>query len=62
MTNNLPYIQKLEYGGYPNPAKTGDKTVNGYSKQAPAGMVRISLEQIKNELSEIIEDVIEKQK
>ena len=62
LTNNLPYIQKLEYGGYPNPAKTGTKTVNGYSKQAPAGMVRISLEQIKNELSEIIEDVIENQK
>jgi len=34
----------LEYGLYPNPPKhpTG-KTVGGYSTQAPAGMVRISV-------------------
>jgi hypothetical protein len=60
LTNNLPYIQKLEYGGYPNPAKTGDKLVNGFSKQAPAGMVRISMEQIMKDLSEIVEDVVSK--
>lgn len=44
-TNNLPYIGKLEYGGYPNPPKnkTG-KTTGGFSKQvAPAGWVRITL-------------------
>lgn len=41
LTNNLPYIFKLEYGGYPNPPRlsTG-KTVNGFSKQAPQGMFR----------------------
>ena len=43
LTNNLPYIGKLEYGGYPNPS-SGDKTLNGFSKQAPGGMVRISIE------------------
>jgi hypothetical protein len=43
MSNSLPYAQKLEYGGYPNPPKnpTG-KTVGGYSTQAPRGMIRIS--------------------
>ena len=47
-TNNTPYINKLEYGGYPNPTdgtplKGGgfDKhTVNGFSDQAPTGWVR----------------------
>lgn len=42
--NNLPYIRHLEYGLYPNPPKkpTG-KTVNGYSTQAPQGMLRLTL-------------------
>jgi hypothetical protein len=41
MANSLPYARVLEYGLYPNPPKkpTG-KTVNGFSRQAPAGMVR----------------------
>lgn len=44
ISNNLPYITKLEYGGYPNPPKKGNgKTVNGYSKQAPEGMVGVTL-------------------
>ena len=45
ITNNLPYIRKLEYGGYGHwegktfiPAN-GDKTVSGFSSQAPHGMV-----------------------
>lgn len=44
ISNNLDYITKLEYGGYPNPpkSKTG-KTVGGYSKQAPNGMVGVTL-------------------
>lgn len=79
LTNNLPYIQKLEYGGYPNPAKQGSYlksgqtkgqhtgpgffkfSEGGYSKQAPAGMVRVSLERIEKDLKEIIEDIIEKE-
>lgn len=32
LSNNLPYIERLEYG---------------YSKQAPAGMARISIEEVK---------------
>ena len=46
LTNNLDYIQKLEYGG---------------SKQTPQGMVRVSLERIEKDLKEIIQDIIEKE-
>lgn len=48
--NQQPYIKVLEYGLYPNPPKGGKgKTVNGFSTQAPRGMVRISIEEVKNE-------------
>ena len=44
ISNNLPYIGVLEYGGFPNPPdKDGGKTVNGFSKQAPEGMVGVTL-------------------
>lgn len=53
LMNNLPYGPVLEYGLYPNPAKLGSKkrgeseftihTSGGYSLQAPAGMVRITV-------------------
>ena len=39
-TNNMPYIKKLEYGGFPNPAANPQKTIGGYSDQAPRGWVR----------------------
>ena len=42
--NNLPYAVVLEYGLYPNPPKKGaGKTVGGFSTQAPAGMVRVTI-------------------
>ena len=53
LTNNLPYIGKLEYGGYPNPSN-GDKTINGFSTQAPKGMVRISIENFEQGLKESV--------
>jgi len=53
ISNNLPYITTLEYGGYPNPPKKGTynkktktyeiRSQNGYSKQAPEGMVGVTL-------------------
>lgn len=53
ISNNLPYITTLEYGGYPNPPKKGSynkktktwvtKSVGGFSKQAPEGMVGVTL-------------------
>ena len=47
LTNNMPYIETLEYGGYPNPSK-GKKTSGGYSNQlrpfkSPKGWVRATL-------------------
>ena len=46
ISNNLPYIYKLEFGGYP----PGPKIVNGYSRKAPKGMVRITIDRIQREL------------
>ena len=56
ITNNVPYITTLEYGGYPKNPKKGSRTrkgikparyeimsQNGYSKQAPEGMVGVTL-------------------
>jgi len=61
ITNNLPYIKVLEFGQYPQPVQRGSfdrrsgtyvvKSVEGYSRQAPAGMVRVSLAEIAAELS-----------
>jgi hypothetical protein len=49
LRNNLPYAAIVEYGGYPNPPKTPElrqvppgKTKNGFSTQAPQGMVRVT--------------------
>lgn len=45
----VPYAPILEYGLYPNPPKGGQgKTVNGFSKQAPKGFVRISIKEVAN--------------
>lgn len=44
VTNNVPYITVLEFGGFPNPPKQGTgRTVGGFSTQAPEGMVRKTL-------------------
>jgi hypothetical protein len=44
MANSLPYSRKIEYGGYPNPSRARNpKTINGFSKQAPSGMLRIAV-------------------
>jgi len=48
-TNNLPYIETLEYGGYPNPS-SGTKTSGGFSKQAPGGFVRKQIIRMKNKI------------
>lgn len=38
LTNNLPYAETIEFGGY----RDGPKTVGGFSRQAPQGVVRIT--------------------
>ena len=63
LTNNKPQAHVLEYGGYPNPVKRGSRvksaagsisyqklSANGYSKQAPNGMVRVSIVDMENRL------------
>ena len=51
MVNRKPYIEVLEFGGYPKAPKKGKgKTVNGYSTQAPQGIARISLIRAKTRL------------
>ncbi len=54
ITNNMPYIETLEFGGYPNPSK-GEKTSGGYSKQlipynTPKGWVRSNLIRMANKV------------
>lgn len=44
IVSNLPYIERLE---------------NGWSKQAPAGMVRLSIAEIEVEMETILEDLAE---
>jgi hypothetical protein len=46
ITNNLPYIAVLEYGLYGE----GPNTIGGFSKQAPNGMVRISIRELERAL------------
>ena len=46
ITNNLPYISVLEYGLY----NDGPNTTGGFSKQAPNGMVRISIRELNSAL------------
>lgn len=53
--NPLPYAAVVEYGLFPNPPKGGaGKTVNGFSTQAPAGMVGITVVEIPQKLEEAI--------
>ena len=57
-TNNMPYANVVEYGGYVKNPKYGTWTgsgfqklsQSGYSKQAPNGMVRINLVKMRNKL------------
>lgn len=57
LANSLPYIRTLEYGGYPNPPKKGTgKTVNGFSKQAPAGMVRLTAQEFSDYVQKVIKE------
>tara|TARA_R110000744_G_scaffold143559_2_gene255493 strand:- start:168 stop:614 length:447 start_codon:yes stop_codon:yes gene_type:complete len=43
LTNNLPYARVLEFGGYKGTAgKTASSGSGIFSKQAPAGMVRVN--------------------
>jgi hypothetical protein len=48
LSNNLPYIEVLEHGLYPNPPKKGTgKTTGGFSVQAPTGMIQAALVELE---------------
>ena len=49
LANNLPYAHVIEYGGYPG---DGPNTVGGFSKQAPAGVVRVNVARFEAILEE----------
>lgn len=61
----MPYIRKLEYGGYPDPVKKGSwdkkkktyviKTVGGFSRQAPKGMVGLTMSKIASTVKKAVE-------
>ncbi|MEG1625117.1 HK97 gp10 family phage protein [Pseudomonas sp.] len=52
IVNNLPYALVLEFGGYNGP--TEKVTDDGYSRQAPKGMVRVT----KARFQRIVEEAI----
>jgi hypothetical protein len=55
ISSALPYILVLEFGGYPNPPKGGaGKSVGGFSRQAPRGMVRVTFEELTRILQEAL--------
>jgi len=61
ISNNLIYMPKLEYGGYGRYEEgkqvskaNGPKTVNGYSKQAPKGMLGLTVA----EASKVLEQAV----
>lgn len=54
--NNAPYIGMLEYGGY-GPNSPSGKTVNGFSKQAPHGMVGVTMLEAGATMTEAIAEV-----
>lgn len=71
LQNNGPAITKLEYGGYPKPPMRGTKvskkgvrpavyeikTVGGFSKQAPRGMVGVTMAESGATLTEAVNEV-----
>lgn len=57
LTNNLPYIWSLEYGGYgTGPGATEKTTRDGYSIQAPYGMVRVGVARIQSIVAKAARD------
>lgn len=51
LSNSLPYASTVEYGLYPDPPKGGaGKTRNGFSTQAPDGMVRVAVRDFRTRM------------
>ena len=55
ISNSLPYARTLEYGEYGTGAGATEKTTrDGYSVQAPYGMVRITIVEFKRKLGKAL--------
>lgn len=50
LTNNMPYCEKIENGGYRGP--TEKVTAGGYSKKAPQGMVKRNVDRFQKLIDE----------
>lgn len=49
LSNAMPYVNTIEFGGFPKNPKSGKgKTVDGFSKQAPKGMLGLSILEVVN--------------
>jgi len=48
-TNNLPYAEAIEFGQYPG---NGPNTIGGFSKQAPQGVVRVTVKRFQRLIDE----------
>ena len=58
ISNNLPYAQVLEYGKYGTGASATVKTTrDGYSIQAPYGMVRITVVEFQEMVNKVVNSV-----
>lgn len=66
ITNSLPYAQVIEYGLYPNPPKHGSwvkgqgyviKSVDGFSQQAPVGVVRVTMLEMQQYIDKALEAI-----
>lgn len=59
-TNNQPYVNIVEYGGFPNPPKQGTWTGEeyqklsrgGFSEQAAEGMARTNIDRMRKALND----------
>lgn len=59
ITNSLPYARVIELGLYGKPpgAANGPKTVGGFSKQAPQGMVRLTVAEYSQRIRRVVEQL-----
>lgn len=53
LTNNLPYAEVIEYGGFNTKTGQSRKTINGYSRQAPTGVVRNAIARTARNLEKV---------
>lgn len=66
LINRVPYIRILEYGGYPNPPAKGTRlkggtyvvrSAGGMSKQAPNGMVRVTVRRVQESIASAVQQL-----